>query len=93
MPVGPVTRRGRNTQGMRFASPGNGDSVVAVARNPERAADDADVMAEGDSQASDAVPSELNESGPDDAETTDEIVSLAESADDPNDSDGTGGTE
>ena len=37
MPVGPVTRRGRNTQGMKFANPGPGDSVVAVARNPERA--------------------------------------------------------
>jgi DNA gyrase subunit A len=40
MPVAPVTRRGRNTQGMKFANPGPGDSVVALARNPERAADD-----------------------------------------------------
>jgi DNA gyrase subunit A len=37
MPVSPVTRRGRNTQGMKFANPGAGDSVVALARNPERA--------------------------------------------------------
>ncbi|MGL4744440.1 MAG: DNA gyrase subunit A [Dermatophilaceae bacterium] len=34
--VGLVTSRGRNTQGMRFASPASGDSVAAVARNPER---------------------------------------------------------
>ena len=40
MPVSPVTRRGRNTQGMKFANPGNGDSVVALARNPERAVDE-----------------------------------------------------
>lgn len=40
MPVSPVTRRGRNTQGMKFASPSNGDSVVAVARNPERSAEE-----------------------------------------------------
>ncbi|GAA2736716.1 DNA gyrase subunit A [Pedococcus aerophilus] len=78
MPVGPVTRRGRNTQGMTFARPGNGDSVVAVARNPERTADEveaelgaeqgveqgADLVtpgAEGDSPATDAVPSSENE--------------------------------
>jgi DNA gyrase subunit A len=61
MPVDPVTRRGRNTQGMRFANPGPGDSVVAVARNPERTADETDGSAEGDSQAPNAVPSSGNE--------------------------------
>ena len=40
MAVQPVTRRGRNTQGMGFAKPGKGDSVVAVARNVERSAED-----------------------------------------------------
>jgi DNA gyrase subunit A len=40
MAVKPVTRRGRNTQGMGFAKPGKGDSVVAVARNVERSAED-----------------------------------------------------
>jgi DNA gyrase subunit A len=40
MAVRPVTRRGRNTQGMGFAKPGKGDSVVAVARNVERSAED-----------------------------------------------------
>jgi DNA gyrase subunit A len=44
MPVSPVTRRGRNTQGMKFANPGNGDSVVALARNPERAVDEIDAV-------------------------------------------------
>ena len=60
MPVGPVTRRGRNTQGMRFASPGRDDSVVAVARNPERVADEDNGSGEGDSGAPDAVPSSGN---------------------------------
>jgi DNA gyrase subunit A len=60
MPVGPVTRRGRNTQGMRFANPGRGDSVVAVARNPESVTDVADESGEGDSSPSDAVPSTAN---------------------------------
>ncbi|MGL4174680.1 MAG: DNA gyrase subunit A, partial [Dermatophilaceae bacterium] len=36
MRVALVTSRGRNTQGMKFASPAPGDSVAAVARNPER---------------------------------------------------------
>lgn len=40
MAVKPVSRRGRNTQGMGFAKPGKGDSVVAVARNVERSAED-----------------------------------------------------
>ena len=65
MPVAPVTRRSRNTQGMKFANPGNGDSVVAVARNPERSEDESDLSADasaaGDSVAADAVPSSVNE--------------------------------
>jgi DNA gyrase subunit A len=61
MPVGPVTRTGRHTQGMRFANPGAGDSVVAVARNPERAAEEVVASAGGDSVAPDAVPSSGNE--------------------------------
>ncbi len=72
MPVSPVTRRGRNTQGMKFANPGNGDSVVALARNPERADDEdeaievvvtPDAATEGDSAVVDAVPSSGNEQG------------------------------
>jgi len=90
MPVGPVTRRGRNTQGMRFANPGAGDSVVALVRNPERAAeeaaeqaldgavDGAAASAEGDSQALDAVPSSGNEQA---AQATDPEISGAETGD------------
>jgi DNA gyrase subunit A len=85
-----VTRRGRNTQGMKFASPGAGDSVVAVARNPERAAEEvadeaADgasevsaVSAEGDSQALDAVPSSGNEQS---AQATDPEIPGARTGD------------
>jgi DNA gyrase subunit A len=39
--VSGVTRRGRNTQGMRFVTPAKGDVVVAVARSVERAVDEA----------------------------------------------------
>jgi DNA gyrase subunit A len=39
--VSGVTRRGRNTQGMRFVTPARGDVVVAVARSVERAVDEA----------------------------------------------------
>jgi DNA gyrase subunit A len=35
--VDEVRRTGRNTQGVRFAAPDTGDSIVAVARNAERA--------------------------------------------------------
>jgi DNA gyrase subunit A len=42
MKVDGVTRRSRNTQGMRFASPPKGDYIVAVARNPERVSDEDD---------------------------------------------------
>jgi DNA gyrase subunit A len=72
MPVSPVTRRGRNTQGMKFANPGTGDSVVALARNPEHAEDEdavtaaagtPDAAAGGDSAAVDAVPSSGNDQG------------------------------
>ncbi len=40
MKVDSVTRRGRNTQGMKFANPGPDDAVVAVAKNPERASEE-----------------------------------------------------
>jgi DNA gyrase subunit A len=75
--VAGVTRRGRNTQGMRFVTPSKGDVVVAVARSVERAVDDAvDQQADGhggertaglaqsadEAQAGvDAVPSELTD--------------------------------
>jgi DNA gyrase subunit A len=73
--VDEVRRTGRNTQGVRFAAPDTGDSIVAVARNAERAveaeleivADDAPVAVSDDGADSsgageDAVPSsETNE--------------------------------
>ncbi|GAB3075412.1 DNA gyrase subunit A [Pedococcus soli] len=99
MPVGPVTRRGRNTQGMKFASPGNSDSVVAVARNPERAAEelnDSQVAegAEGDSQAVDAVPSSENEQVAQVAgEGVDESVDTAPESTEETGTDASGGNE
>jgi DNA gyrase subunit A len=91
MPVSPVTRRGRNTQGMKFANPGNGDSVVALARNPERAVDEVDEDAvpapgatpESDSTGVDAVPSSENEQVATEAAETPEAP----------ESDATGGSE
>jgi DNA gyrase subunit A len=91
MPVSPVTRRGRNTQGMKFANPGHGDSVVALARNPERAVDEVDEDAvpapgatpESDSTGVDAVPSSGNEQVATEATETPETP----------ESDATGGSE
>ncbi|MDF2145087.1 DNA gyrase subunit A [Knoellia sp. p5-6-4] len=51
--VRPVTRRGRNTQGMRFVTPPRGDVVVAVARSVEREADE-----EAMGQVAEATPDE-----------------------------------
>ncbi|MDF2091287.1 DNA gyrase subunit A [Knoellia sp. 3-2P3] len=48
-----VTRRGRNTQGMRFVTPPRGDVVVAVARSVEREADE-----EAMGQVAEATPDE-----------------------------------
>jgi DNA gyrase subunit A len=56
-----VRRTGRNTQGVRFATPGKNDSIVAVARNPERVVDEELESADGDAAALDAVPSEATD--------------------------------
>lgn len=56
-----VRRTGRNTQGVRFAAPGKNDSIVAVARNPERVVDAELESADGDAAALDAVPSETTD--------------------------------
>ena len=78
--VDEVRRTGRNTQGVKFAAPDNGDSIVAVARNAERAVeaeleiavDDAptgvsDDGADSSGAGEDAVPSsETNEPQDDD---------------------------
>jgi DNA gyrase subunit A len=59
--VSGVTRTGRNTQGMKFATPSKGDYIVAVARNPERVVDAESESAADDSNGGNAVPSEVNE--------------------------------
>ncbi|NHN56192.1 DNA gyrase subunit A [Calidifontibacter sp. DB0510] len=56
--VDEVRRTGRSTQGVQFATPGKGDSIVAVARNTE---------AEVEAEADDAVAS--SDEAPLDAET------------------------
>ncbi|MFV0464215.1 MAG: DNA gyrase subunit A [Nostocoides sp.] len=40
--VDEVRRTGRNTQGVKFATPGKNDVIVAVARNPERSEEEAE---------------------------------------------------
>ncbi|MGL5865609.1 MAG: DNA gyrase subunit A [Dermatophilaceae bacterium] len=88
MRVGLVTSRGRNTQGMKFASPASGDSVAAVARNPEREIEEVDTPTgtdtEGDTSPSGAAPPAVGAMGEDarsgdDAVTgvSDEVMSLA----------------
>ncbi|HEX5525251.1 MAG TPA: DNA gyrase subunit A [Pedococcus sp.] len=83
-----VRRTGRNTQGVRFATPGKNDSIVAVARNPERVVDEELESADGDVAALDAVPSE----------TTDQPVEAVEApegdeATEASENDGPGGNE
>jgi len=96
--VAGVTRRGRNTQGMRFVTPSKGDVVVAVARSVERGADEEVVgavedavstqSADGDATASDAVPSESTDQPAEavDAPDGDAVAEAGES-------DGPGGNE
>ena len=96
--VAGVTRRGRNTQGMRFVTPSKGDVVVAVARSVERGADEEVVgavedavstqSADGDATASDAVPSESTDQ-PAEAVDAPEGDTAAEAGE----SDGPGGNE
>lgn len=96
--VAGVTRRGRNTQGMRFVTPSKGDAVVAVARSVERGADEEVVGAvedavstqgaDGDATASDAVPSESTDL-PAEAADAPEGDTTAEAGE----SDGPGGNE
>lgn len=45
--VDEVRRTGRNTQGVKFATPDKGDAIVAVARNAEKVGEDAEAGAEG----------------------------------------------
>ena len=72
--VSEVRETGRNTQGVQFATPGKGDSIVAVARNAEKEAEEiADEQVGSDANTADdaevtnpsedAVTAENDESG------------------------------
>jgi DNA gyrase subunit A len=68
--VDEVRRTGRNTQGVRFAAPDNGDAIVAVARNAERAVEaELENVSDGGADSSgageDAVPSSETNQSPD----------------------------
>ncbi len=68
--VDEVRRTGRNTQGVRFAAPDTGDSIVAVARNAERAVEaELENVSDGGADSSgageDAVPSSETNQSPD----------------------------
>ncbi|HET7305642.1 MAG TPA: DNA gyrase subunit A [Segeticoccus sp.] len=64
--VDEVRRTGRNTMGVQFATPGKGDSIVAVARNTERIVE-AEVEASEDGGADDtaATDAPTTDSAPD----------------------------
>jgi DNA gyrase subunit A len=62
--VDEIRPTGRSTQGVRFATPGSGDSIVAVARNAERAVEVHQTDGAGVDGAPDAVTSsEMNSGG------------------------------
>ncbi len=74
--VDEVRVTGRSTMGVKFATPGKGDSIVAVARNAERAVDlevaEGDDSGAGDDASQvDAVPSDVNDNPSSAAEATD----------------------
>jgi DNA gyrase subunit A len=58
--VGEVRTTGRDTSGVRFATVDRGDSIIAVARNAERAAE---VEVDGVAPGSDGVPSSEPDTG------------------------------
>ena len=80
-----MRRTGRNTQGVRFAAPDAGDSIVAVARNAERA-----VEAELEIVA-DEVPADVfdgvSDAGADSASAGEDAVPSS-GTNDPQDNDG-----
>ncbi|NNM48031.1 DNA gyrase subunit A [Knoellia koreensis] len=63
MPVAPVARRGRNTQGVIFARPGKGDSVVAVTDAPQMNGDGIPVDGSADSADGAVVAGEAASGG------------------------------
>ncbi len=84
--VAGVTRRGRNTQGMTFAKPGNGDYIVAVARNPERVPDEVTESAVGEVTDVVVEPEPVDEATDEPTPAT-EVQSVG-AVDDPGPSDG-----
>ncbi len=52
--VDEVRLTGRNTMGVQFAKPGKNDTIVAVARNPEREVEEAVEAAEAAAESGDA---------------------------------------
>ena len=79
--VSGVSRRGRNTQGMKFATPSAGDYIVAVARNPERVVEAESASAADAPPAGNAVPSEANAEAPDQPAATEAAGPGADEAD------------
>ena len=79
--VDEVRRTGRNTQGVKFAAPDNGDSIVAVARNAERA-----VEAELEI-AVDEAPTGVSDDGADSSGAGEDAVPSSET-NEPQDDDG-----
>ena len=62
--VDEVSRTGRNTMGVAFAAPNKNDSIVAVARNPERVVEEAVEAAEAGESAA-GIGGEPTAAGPD----------------------------
>ena len=72
-----ISRTSRNTQGVTFAKPRKGDSIVAVARNVDHGDDDAEVVADGEVQPDDVA------SDPDVQSTGNDPVEPAQQGDAP----------
>ncbi|WP_088287534.1 DNA gyrase subunit A [Kineosporia sp. A_224] len=90
-PVTGVPAKGRDTMGVVFAKPDNGDRIIAVARNSERAlgGDDEDLDGEGaDGEVvADAVTEPVTPSGAADGEAPDEDAATDEDTDGDTDGD------
>lgn len=82
--VNEVSRTGRNTMGVSFAAPNKNDSIVAVARNPERPEDDGDEMPvdQGDSPNPGDAMADAHGDGVTSPSGSDSVQTGAESAHD-----------
>lgn len=80
--VDEVRRTGRSTMGVQFATPGKGDSIVAVARNTEREVEDEVEDAVASDQSDDApAPDDATEGSLAEPEVTDETTEPGEPGD------------